>query len=464
MNTFPTVKFPHNMIKRIIHLSLWALLISYTSQGQKLKRYDDLLLFNDAKTKKPIIVINDSLVYKGKQLIPFKHTEYPDKISEYLPFEIGNKTYLVHQGCGPVLEFRNDSIVRIDNSFLHKNQFYPVSFTYNNEIYLFGGYGLFTYKNIITRYDFKSGEWNQVQTKGKKLPEPRASAYSLLNGNNLYVFGGKTNDGDNIPKFKTVQPELWKLYLPTMTWSYIGQYNPSILTDSDIKIQNNDKLYLVEGYITELDFTNQTARKYSFKTYEEIKKHILVNDTIFGVFSNSENKYYFKKTTIADLKGKYIGTVPFFVEDNTTSNNYLLIGFIGIILFGLLMIGFKKRILSFQKHFKGVVYDGQKDLFLHNRKTITHFEENEKKLLRFLLNHTDQFVSLNQLNALFENSAQPETQSAIFKRREQAINGLLNKVSKLTGVPEEELLLERKNAEDKRLKDLLLLPKLLKQV
>jgi hypothetical protein len=39
----------------------------------------------------------------------------------------------------------------------------------------------------------------------------------------------------------------------------------------------------------------------------------------------------------------------------------------------------------------------------------------------------------------------------------------LNKVSKLTGVPEEELLLERKNLEDKRLKDLLLLPKLLKK-
>jgi hypothetical protein len=71
---------------------------------------------------------------------------------------------------------------------------------------------------------------------------------------------------------------------------------------------------------------------------------------------------------------------------------------------------------------------------------------------------------LNQLNELFENPAQPETQSAIFKRREQAINGLLNKVSKLTGIPEEELLLERKNLEDKRLKDLLLLPKILKKV
>lgn len=452
------------MVKKNVLLLLFSLLIATTSQGQKLKRYDDLLLFKEAKSKQPIIIINDSLVYKGKQLIPFKHTQYPDKISEYLPFEIGTKTYLVHQGCGPVLEFRNDSIVRIDHSFLQKNQFHPVPFTYNNEIYLFGGYGLFTYKNIITRFDFKSGEWNQVQTKGKKLPEPRASAYSLLSGNTLYVFGGKTNDGDNIPKFKAVQPELWKLYLPTMTWSYVGQYNPNVLNANETKLQYKDQLHLLEGNITEINFAKKTVHKFSFKGYEEIKKHIMVNDTVYGIFSNSQNKYYFKKTTIDDLKGKYIGTVPFFVEDNTTFNNYLIIGFIGILFLGLVIIGYKKRIISFQKHFKGIVYDSHKELFLYNRKTIIHFEENEKKLLRFLLNHIDQFVSLNQLNALFENSAQPETQSAIFKRREQAINGLLNKVSKLTGIPEEELLLERKNAEDKRLKDFLLLPKLLKQV
>jgi hypothetical protein len=452
------------MIKRFIHLSLLTLLFSYTSQGQKLKRYDDLLLFKDAQSQQPIIIINDSLVYKGKQLIPFKHTEYPDKISEYLPFEIGKKTYLVHQACGPVLEFRNDSIVRIDHSFLHKNQYYPVPFTYNNEIYLFGGYGLFTYKNIITRYDFKSGEWNQVQTRGNNIPEPRAVAYSLLQGNTLYVFGGKTEDENNIPKYKTVQPELWKLDLPTMTWSYVGPYNPTLLTDSDIRIQYKDKLYIIEGYITELDFTKQTATKYSFKTYEDIKKHIIINDTIYGIFSNSQNKYYFKKMTIADLKGKFISATTFFEQDTTADFDYTTTGLIVLVIVVLLSIGYKKRIILFSKPFKGIVFDSQKEVFLHNKKTIIHFEENEKKVLYFLLNHIDQFVSLNQLNELFENPTQPETQSAIIKRREQAVNGLLNKVSKFTGISEEELLLERKNLEDKRLKDLLLLPQLLKKM
>jgi hypothetical protein len=452
------------MIKKNILLSLLALLFSCTSQAQKLKRYDDILLFKDAKSQQPIIVINDSLVYKGKRLIPFKHTEYPDKISEYLPFEIGTKTYLVHQACGPVLEYRNDSIVRIDHSFLQKNQYYPVPFTYNNEMYLFGGYGLFTYKNIITRYDFKSGEWNQVQTRGIKLPEPRTVAYNLQYDNTLYVFGGKTNDENNIPKYKAVQPELWKLYLPTMTWSYVSRYNPELLTPFENKIQYKDKLYLVEGYITEINFTQKTANKFSFKGYEALKKHFMIGDTIYGIFSSSDNKYYFKKTTLADLKGKFIGTVPFFIETKTNPLNYPTMGLIGVTLLGLLIVGYKKRTILFSKPFKGIVYDTQKQVFLYNRKIITHFEENEKKLMYFLLNNINQFVSLIQLNELFENPAQPESQSAIFKRREQAINGLINKVSKITGISEEELLLERKNLEDKRLKDLLLLPKLLKKI
>ena len=452
------------MVKKNILLLLFSLLIATTSQGQKLKHYDDLLLFKETKSKQPIIIINDSLVYKGKQLIPFKRTKYPDKISEYIPFEIGTKTYLVHKGCGPVLEFRNDSIVRIDRSFLHKNQYRCIPFVYNNEIYLFGGYGMFTHKNIITKYDFKSGEWNQIQTNGLAKPESRTDAYNYRDNNNLYLFGGFTGDDSDILISKPVQSQLWELNLHTMTWSSIGSYNADLLTASEKKVQIKNKLYLIDAYIIEIDFTNKIAKKYYLKNYELLKQHYVVGDSINGIFSTTENKYYFKKTTIDDLKGKYIGTVPFFVEDNTTFNNYLIIGFIGILLLGLVVIGYKKRIISFQKPFKGIVYDSKKDQFLYNRKPIQHFEENEKKLLYFLMDSIDEFISLNQLNELFENTAQPQTTSAVIKRREQAINGLLNKVSKLTGIPENQLQLEQKNLEDKRLKDLLLLPKLLKKV
>jgi hypothetical protein len=70
-------------------------------------------------------------------------------------------------------------------------------------------------------------------------------------------------------------------------------------------------------------------------------------------------------------------------------------------------------------------------------------------------------VSLNKLNELFENSKQLESLSTIIKRRELTVNSLIAKVALITDIPESDLVLERKNAEDKRLKDVLLLPKLL---
>ncbi len=452
------------MIKNIFIIILLALVHPNTSQGQKLKRYDDFLFFKDAQSKQPITIINDSIVYKGTQIIPFKHTAYPDKLSEYLPFEIGTKTYLVHRGCGPVLEYRNDSIVRVDRSFLHKNQYDSTPFIFNNEIYLFGGYGLFTFKNIVTRYDFNSGEWNLEQTNGDAIPEPRTNGYIFKELNNIYIFGGNNADEKINLKTTPVNPLVWKLHLPTMTWSILGSYDPKILSDSDWRVQIKEKLYLFDSHITEIDIQNNTLKKYSFKNYENIKSHFVIGDTIYGIFATSEHQIYFKKTTIDDLKGKLIHTTPFFEQASWADFEYTKVGLIALVLVVLLSIGYIKRQVLFSKPFKGIVYDSQREIFLCQRKIITHFEENEKKVLHFLLKNNDQFVSLNQLNELFENPAQTETLSAIIKRREQAINGLLNKVSKLTGTPEEELLLERKNVEDKRIKDLLLLPQLLKKV
>ena len=115
------------------------------------------------------------------------------------------------------------------------------------------------------------------------------------------------------------------------------------------------------------------------------------------------------------------------------------------------------------KPFNGIVYNQQKELFFYKGKPITIFEEQENRLLHFLLEQNNQFVSLNNLNQLFENKGQIETISATVKRREQAVDGLLTKVSKITGIEEQKLVLERKNSEDKRIKDILLLNKVLKK-
>ena len=130
----------------------------------------------------------------------------------------------------------------------------------------------------------------------------------------------------------------------------------------------------------------------------------------------------------------------------------------------MLILIFRKKIKEKLVPFSGITYNQNKELYLFKGKSILTFEESEKRLLKHLLKSENQFISLNNLNQLFENSGQSETISAIVKRREQTVSGLIAKVSKITGIEESKLILERKNSDDKRIKDILLLPNLIKKV
>jgi hypothetical protein len=110
-----------------LFLRLLILLFTTFLTAQTIPKTDNICFFQDAKSGKPITIVNDSLVYKGELKNPsiLKHTEFPGKLKRYshYNFNINKHTYLVEIGCGPVLEYRNDSIVRIDNSVLQNNQY-----------------------------------------------------------------------------------------------------------------------------------------------------------------------------------------------------------------------------------------------------------------------------------------------------------------------------------------------------
>jgi hypothetical protein len=89
--------------------------------------------------------------------------------------EKNSEIFFVDRGCGQVYILKNDSIYRHDHSFHHQNQYGGLFFIYNNEPHIFGGYGLFTYKNIITRYDLEDREWYHYEVKGDS-PKPRKAA------------------------------------------------------------------------------------------------------------------------------------------------------------------------------------------------------------------------------------------------------------------------------------------------
>jgi hypothetical protein len=450
------------MLRKFVFIFFFLSFVPTTIVAQNLEFDGGFILFSEAKTKEPVLIINDSLVYKGVKAIkiPFKHTEYPDKLQGYKFFNIEDKTYLVNDGCGPVLEFRNDSIVKINNAYLQRNQYRAVQFIYKNEIYFFGGYGLFTTKNILTKYNFKTRDWIEVQTRGENVQEPRTAAYSFIKGNDLYVFGGVTSDVNNVPDVKPLDDKVWRLHLPTMHWDCVGKYEPiSIKIEPEEVIHDSGKLYFCSKFFSEIDYYTNKIYTYECNYFPKVLSSYIEGKTIIGVYQVG-SKTFFHVGDINEFKGKLKSTANFIspIDDSSklmyaTSISFLLI---------ILIVPFRKRLKAIVKPFKGITYNQQKQIFLFKGNSITFFEEQEKKVLFYLLDHQNIYVSLNELNQLFENNGGSETYSATVKRREQAVNGLLAKVSKITGIDENELALERKNAEDKRIKDIMLLPNLLK--
>ena len=453
--------YPQKMRTKDIQFLFITLLLSLSAYSQTWDYNDRVSLFIEAKSQKTIVFVNDTLFFRNGKKIQLKMTPFPGKISEYLAFTLAQKTYLVHSGCGPVLEFRNDSLVRIDNSYLHNNQFGSTPFIYNNQIHYFGGYGLFTYKNIITRFDFKNGEWNQEQTYGEEFPEARCcEVFSYRKNNQLYIFGGIANDPKNIREVNAVRPVFWKLDLATMTWENKGTYNSELITTQYQSIQIKDKLYLFDQILLEVDLSNNEVKKYEYSNHLVPKRMVAKNDTIYGIFENNKRRINFSKKTIEEIKGKYLGSESFILSYE--GFNYEQYGLGGIIILFILIaviIFYKKKIKKSPN--TKITFNSKTNEFEFKQKKITSFEENEKKILYFLLAHPNEYVSLNTLNGLFENPKQTETVTAIIKRRELTVNSLIAKVALITEIDESELLLERKNAEDKRLKDVLLLPNLL---
>ena len=80
----------------------------------------------------------------------------------------------------------------------------------------------------------------------------------------------------------------------------------------------------------------------------------------------------------------------------------------------------------------------------------------------YLIENAARFVPLNELNQLFEKGNNSENFSSIVKIRETTLATLLQKLSVLTTIQGEELLINRKNPEDKRIKEIRIDPSFLR--
>lgn len=155
---------------------------------------------------------------------------YPNKISckhaviSYV--ETDSLCYLFFGGGGNVYSFDGKNYEALYEEGDFKNQYGGSSYIYQNKLHLFGGYGMFTDKNITTYFNFKTRRWDKVSYKDPyyQLPVPRNGAALQLNKNEVLIGLGvcKFNESSTHWGQKKLN-DFWKFDLQSKRWTKLGE-------------------------------------------------------------------------------------------------------------------------------------------------------------------------------------------------------------------------------------------------
>ena len=247
------------------------------------------------------------------------------------------RIYLLYPGGGVLYEFFNGSINRVDSSFAQRNQYAGAFFSYKNQLYLLGGYGFWKTKSILTKFNFNSGDWEYIQTKGV-APDGISNPVFTIKDNSLYLFDFFERPQNQSP---IKNPNLYSLNLETLTWKKGGLINPSFIGE---KNTSGDRFFNINGKVLinkmespriyEIDLDNNKIKRYAdnLLLYKSGGKSIVKNDIIISSVRNTSNNtnsitYY----DLSDLD-KNVVSEEYFIRGSISFINYLIGGGIALII------------------------------------------------------------------------------------------------------------------------------------
>lgn len=419
--------------------------------------HENAFAFYDYNEKAFCVLDDSTFLWKYNQQA-VKWEKKPVQLSIEMPFEQflaefismseeGTPVYFVHIGCGVVYSLKDNKINRHDNSFYHMNQFDGAFFMDEGEPRIYGGYGLFTSKNIITRYDTIEREWFLIYSNSNPSP---VGIKNILqkHKNHYYVFDGFKGVSLHYKKFN----ELWQFNTITNKWKKLGVLNNSIIgkqlefNNERIQIQNN--MYVCfQNMIITYDLKKLRYKKYKFHSACLYRKIIKVNDLILVFKTNSKPKSYVEITNDAFLNHLAMEEGDMLLKKS--SFIYLFkwqIGFFLVILI-ILYIAIKKKNNKRKNQLISSIEQTSDSLF-------DEFNSTEKELIQLLIQFHETGLEISHINDLV-NHDQPSIDT-LKKRRETLLKELRYKLALKFNVPQEEIFIEERMKADKRMKLLFL--------
>lgn len=350
--------------------------------------------------------------------------------SEYFPISNNSIDYFVSKGCGEVYHFLDSSFVRLDHSFAHRNQYAGNPFFYQNKLYFFGGYGLFTSKNILTYYSKNRGEWFLEYTDKGQMPSPRSSCYSKLSGNHFYLLSGiyhKNNVGEHVY-------DVWSYNLYEKRWKFLGNINPEIREVFRLSNTNtySSSSYIVYGSRLFDPFPNQNKLvEYSNDEFARVMD-IISDDkgNVLIAFRETNGKIGLQVTRLKQFLGQPRKSYQLYLTLNESVELKWISISLGCLFLIVIIVFF---LIRKSRQNKGII-----------------LSESDIQICAVLQSNGIDGIELSALNQFLDDGQ--SNYEALKKRRELRLKELRTKLSESYNLPLNEVILEKKSEKDKRVK------------
>lgn len=435
-------------------------------------------------SKLPINWVPNVALNANKQLVDSQFTtQIHQKISELTITMSNNELFLIDNGGGMVfkINLNNYLIERHDSSFTTMNKFGGNVFTLNEDIYHFGGYGLYKTNSTLLKFNQKYKTWDEIVVNDKfPNPEGITNASSLIWEDKLFIIGGNSTEN----QVETDNNQLLSYDFNIKSWKNHGVLDFD-MSDENIISSVNNYFFIYNSDLSRLkviDVNSLEMSTYSINTSLEPINGKDVRAVIFNcshLYTGSKLK---QQGTTVDLKFTPLEeiTINYFVGNTRTyqasifksfkfsdfvdikskenlvllkerkTRNDFVIPLI-IVLIILIFNTFYKNYNSAKQVVNDKLYSFEDGILLFKTTEIT-IDENSRLILELL--KSKESVSSNDIVALLvENGMSMDYASKI---KNKTIESLNEKFEFITGL-ENKFIQSSKSKEDKRIQILSLI-------
>jgi len=128
---------------------------------------------------------------------------------------IKSDTFFNPGGYFYLFKLKGDSLERIDRSSFHGTTFNRFLFSWGDQIFQLGGYGMFMTNNLLLRFSYTGKDWQVVRTKGEK--PLFINGVTFRNGDSIITFSNYKNG--NLVEANACDSSLYVLRLKNLQWN-----------------------------------------------------------------------------------------------------------------------------------------------------------------------------------------------------------------------------------------------------